>query len=68
MAQIFVRKSLETLKTEASDESPHGDVKLNRALSMLNLIALGNAESARSAPFRERKKSERGTISSSVGG
>jgi APA family basic amino acid/polyamine antiporter len=41
MAQIFVRKSLETLKAEASDESPHGDVKLNRALSMLNLIALG---------------------------
>jgi hypothetical protein len=32
MAQIFARKSLETLKAEASDESPHGDVKLNRAL------------------------------------
>jgi basic amino acid/polyamine antiporter, APA family len=40
MAQIFARKSLETLKAEASDESPHGGVKLNRALSMLSLIAL----------------------------
>ena len=41
MAQIFARKSLETLKAEASDESPHGDVKLNRALSVLSLVALG---------------------------
>jgi basic amino acid/polyamine antiporter, APA family len=41
MAQIFARKSLATLKAEASDESAHGDVKLNRALSMLSLVALG---------------------------
>jgi APA family basic amino acid/polyamine antiporter len=41
MAQFFARKSLETLKAEASDESPHGDVKLNRALSVLSLVALG---------------------------
>jgi hypothetical protein len=37
MAQIFAHKSLETLKAEASDESPHREVKLNRALSMLSL-------------------------------
>ena len=40
MTQIFAHKSLETLRAEASDESPHGEVKLNRALSMLSLIAL----------------------------
>jgi basic amino acid/polyamine antiporter, APA family len=41
MAQIFARKSLETLKAEASGESPHGDVKLHRALSVFSLVALG---------------------------
>jgi APA family basic amino acid/polyamine antiporter len=45
MAHIFAHKSLETLKAEASDESPHGDIKPNRALSMLNLIALGMGNS-----------------------
>jgi APA family basic amino acid/polyamine antiporter len=41
MTSIFAHKSLEALQAEAADDSPHGDIKLNRALSMLNLVALG---------------------------
>jgi APA family basic amino acid/polyamine antiporter len=41
MAQIFAHKSLEALQAEASDEAPHGGVRLKRVLSMLNLVALG---------------------------
>jgi len=42
MAHIFARKSLKALQAEASDEAPpHGGIRLNRALSMLTLVALG---------------------------
>jgi basic amino acid/polyamine antiporter, APA family len=41
MPQIFARKSIEALRIEASHEAPRGAVKLNRALTMLNLVALG---------------------------
>ena len=42
LAHILARKSLKALHAEASDETlPPGGVRLNRALSMLTLVALG---------------------------
>src|SRR5580692_12304354 len=41
MASFFTCKSFEALEREASPETRHGDVKLKRSLSILNLIALG---------------------------
>jgi APA family basic amino acid/polyamine antiporter len=41
MASIFTCKSFEALEREASPETRHGDVKLKRSISILNLIALG---------------------------
>jgi APA family basic amino acid/polyamine antiporter len=41
MAQIFAHKSFEALRIEASGETSRDGVKFKRALSMLNLVALG---------------------------
>ncbi len=41
MAHVFARKSFEALRIEASHEAPRGGVRLKRALSVFNLVALG---------------------------
>jgi APA family basic amino acid/polyamine antiporter len=41
LARIFARKSLKALQAEASGETAHGGVRLNRTLSMPTLVALG---------------------------